>query len=60
MNGKPTFCFLRLTQLTDASADGIISTINHFVIQKGLDITKLRHFDSDDASTMTGYYINYN
>lgn len=60
VNGEPIFRFLGLTQVTDASADGIMDTINHFVIQKGLDMTKLKHFGSDGASTMIGYYINYN
>jgi len=60
VNGEPVFRFLGLAQVTDASANGIMDTINHFITQKGLDITKLRHFGSDGAATMTGYYINFN
>ncbi|PKY61290.1 hypothetical protein RhiirA4_449820 [Rhizophagus irregularis] len=37
-----------------ASADGIMNVINLFITQKELDITKLRHFGSDGAATMTG------
>ncbi|CAB5392051.1 unnamed protein product [Rhizophagus irregularis] len=48
------FRFLGLTQITDASADGIMNVINLFITQKELDITKLRHFGSDGAATMTG------
>ncbi|GET53267.1 zinc finger protein 862-like [Rhizophagus irregularis DAOM 181602=DAOM 197198] len=48
------FRFLGLTQITDASADGIMNVINLFITQKELDITKLRHFGSDRAATMTG------
>ena len=43
-----------MTQVTDTSADGIMNLIKLFIIQKGLDITKLRHFGSDGAATMTG------
>jgi hypothetical protein len=45
-----------LTQITDASADGIMNVINLFITQKELDITKLRHFGSDGAATMIGNY----
>ncbi|CAB5367410.1 unnamed protein product [Rhizophagus irregularis] len=48
------FRFLGLTQITDTSADGIMNVINLFITQKELDITKLRHFGSDGAATMTG------
>ncbi|GET56932.1 zinc finger protein 862-like [Rhizophagus irregularis DAOM 181602=DAOM 197198] len=37
-----------------ASADGIMNVINLFITQKELDITKLRHFGSDGAATITG------
>jgi len=60
VNGEPVFRFLGLTQITDASANGIMNVINLFINQKGLDITKLRHFGSDGAATMTGNYINKN
>jgi len=43
-----------MTQVTDASADGIMNLVKLFITQKGLDITKLRHFGSDGAATMTG------
>jgi hypothetical protein len=56
VNGEPIFCFLGLIQVTDASANGIMNVINLFINQKGLDITKLRHFCSDGAATMTGKY----
>lgn len=56
VNGEPIFRFLGLTQITDASADGIMNVINLFITQKGLEITKLRHFGSDGAATMTGNY----
>ena len=59
VNGEPVFRFLGLTQVTDASANGIMNTINLFITQKGLDIAKLRHFGSDGAATMTGYYIKF-
>ncbi|GBC38625.2 zinc finger protein 862-like [Rhizophagus irregularis DAOM 181602=DAOM 197198] len=36
------------------SADRIMNVINLFITQKELDITKLRHFGSDGAATMTG------
>ncbi|RIB00226.1 hypothetical protein C2G38_2235091 [Gigaspora rosea] len=51
VNGEPIFCFLGLTQITDAIADEIMNIINHFIKQKGLDIAKLRHFGSDGAVT---------
>ena len=60
VNGEPIFRYLGLAQVTDASANGIMNLINLFVNQKGLDITKLRHFGSDGAATMTGNYINLN
>jgi len=34
-----------------------MDVINLFIKQKGLDITKLRHFGSDGAATMTGFII---
>src|SRR5439155_3395598 len=54
VNGEPVFRFLGLTQVTDASANGIMNMINLFIMQKGLDIKKLRHFGSDGAATITG------
>ena len=54
VNGEPIFRFLGMTQVTDTSADGIMNLVKLFITQKGLDITKLRHFGSDGAATMTG------
>ncbi len=65
VNNILTLHYLRITAVSDTSAESLLEAIDSFILQKGLPANKLYHLGSDRVSNMTGlylikkYFINY-
>ena len=54
----PVLCFLGLIKINNATSDSLLSVVESFLLQKGLEISKMYHFGSDGASNMCGMFIH--
>ncbi|CAH1769156.1 6227_t:CDS:2, partial [Entrophospora sp. SA101] len=50
----PVLRFLGLIKINNATSDSLLSVVESFLLQKGLEISKMYHFGSDGASNMRG------
>ncbi|CAJ0867761.1 19088_t:CDS:2 [Entrophospora sp. SA101] len=48
----PVLRFLGLIKINNATSDSLLSVVESFLLQKGLEISKMYHFGSDGASNM--------
>lgn len=54
----PVLRFLGLIKINNATSDSLLSVVENFLLQKGLEISKMYHVGSDGASNMRGMFIH--